>query len=100
EGEQLRLSVSDTGHGIAPADLANLFQEFRQLEGSSTRRFEGTGLGLALIKEFAGLLRGTVSVESTLGQGSTFIVHCFAPACEAAPTQVATDLAVRNLARR
>src|SRR5262245_12105463 len=100
EGERLRLSVSDTGGGIAPADLPNLFRKFRQLEGSSTRRFEGTGLGLALVKEFAGLLGGAVSVDSTPGQGSAFTVECLAPAGEAAPAQAATDQPVRSLARR
>jgi signal transduction histidine kinase len=100
EGEHLRLSVSDTGPGIAQADLPNLFQKFRQLEGSSTRRFEGTGLGLALVKEFAGLLGGTVAVDSALGKGSTFIVECLAPVCKAAPTPAAMDQQVRKLTQR
>src|SRR5262249_42612933 len=82
EADRLRLSVTDSGIGIAAADLQGLFQKFRQLEGSSTRRFEGTGLGLALVKEFAQLLGGTVSVQSTVGQGSTFTVECHAPAVQ------------------
>src|SRR5262245_8498746 len=88
EADRLRLSVTDSGIGIA--DLQELFQKFRQLEGSSTRRFEGTGLGLALVKEFAQLLGGTVSVQSTVGQGSTFTVECPAPACAAATTDPGT----------
>lgn len=70
----LHLSVADTGIGIAEAALPNLFQKFQQLEGAVSRRFEGTGLGLALVKEFTDLLEGTVQVASKLGQGSTFTV--------------------------
>jgi signal transduction histidine kinase len=97
EGDRLRLSVCDSGPGIAQADLPNLFQKFRQLEGSSTRRFEGTGLGLALVNEFAGLLAGAVSVDSSLGKGSTFTVECWAPACAGAE---APDPQVPHLAQR
>ncbi len=75
----LTLSVSDTGIGISQEDQKRLFEKFRQIEGVSTRRFEGTGLGLALVKEFAGHLGGTVSVVSEVGKGSTFTVHCQAP---------------------
>jgi PAS domain S-box-containing protein len=78
--DRLRLTVTDTGIGIAEENLANLFQKFRQLEGSASRRFEGTGLGLALVKEFAELLEGRVEVNSRPGQGSTFTVDCSAPA--------------------
>jgi signal transduction histidine kinase len=78
-GEELRLTVRDTGIGIAPEDLGGLFQKFRQVESSSTRRFEGTGLGLALVKEFAALLGGSVSVASVPGEGSAFTVALSAP---------------------
>ena len=54
------------------------------MEGSSNRRYEGTGLGLALVKEFAELLQGSVSVQSTPGQGSTFTITCKAPAAKEA----------------
>jgi PAS domain S-box-containing protein len=73
-GERVCLSVADTGIGIAETDLKNLFQRFRQLEGSASRRFEGTGLGLAMVKEFAELMDGSVSVTSHPGEGSTFRV--------------------------
>jgi signal transduction histidine kinase len=66
--------VKDTGIGIPEADVGLVFQRFRQAEAPSTRRFEGAGLGLALVVEFARLLGGDVSVESKLGVGSQFSV--------------------------
>jgi signal transduction histidine kinase len=85
DGDQLSISVSDTGIGIPESEQKNLFQKFSQVEGSSTRRFEGTGLGLAMVKEFAELLGGPVSVESVEGKGSTFTVKCLAPRTTAKP---------------
>lgn len=79
DNDQLLLSVQDTGIGIAEEEIPQLFQKFRQVEGSSTRRFEGTGLGLAMVKEFTELLDGSVSVISQPGEGSTFIIQCLAP---------------------
>ncbi len=72
--DRLQVSVADTRIGIAESDISHLFQKFRQIEGSSTRRFEGTGLGLAMVKEFAELLDGTVTVKSEPGKGSIFNV--------------------------
>jgi signal transduction histidine kinase len=79
---QLTLSVADTGIGISQADQKNLFEKFQQVEASSTRRFEGTGLGLALAREFAQLLGGTVTLRSELGEGSVFTLTCLAPAAK------------------
>jgi signal transduction histidine kinase/ActR/RegA family two-component response regulator len=69
---ELRLSVQDTGPGIAPEGLARLFEKFDQLDSSTTRRFGGTGLGLAICRELAELMRGRLSVESEAGWGSRF----------------------------
>jgi signal transduction histidine kinase len=85
DGDKMILSVSDTGIGISESDQATLFHRFRQIDSSSTRRFEGTGLGLALVKEFSVLLDGNVSVESSLNKGSTFRVMISAPEAEAVP---------------
>jgi len=74
--DRFTLSVSDTGIGIPTEERDNIFQRFHQLEGSSTRRFEGTGLGLSLVKEFTTLLQGTVTVSSKVGEGSTFTIDC------------------------
>jgi protein-histidine pros-kinase len=70
----LRLQVRDTGIGIHPEDFGKLFIEFQQLDSSATRRFGGTGLGLALTRKIVEFQGGTISVESHLGKGSTFTV--------------------------
>jgi PAS domain S-box-containing protein len=69
---ELRLEVSDTGVGIAPKDLGKLFIEFQQLDSGKGKRFQGTGLGLALTKRIVEAQGGRVGVESTPGEGSTF----------------------------
>ena len=69
---KLELEVSDTGIGMNPGQLSCMFQAFTQADASITRRFGGTGLGLALSKQLAEKLGGTITVESTPGQGSRF----------------------------
>jgi signal transduction histidine kinase/DNA-binding response OmpR family regulator len=66
------VSVIDTGPGIRPEDLSKVFEEFRQLDGSTRRRHEGSGLGLAISKRFVELHGGSIWAESALAQGSTF----------------------------
>ncbi|WP_027183073.1 sensor histidine kinase [Desulfovibrio inopinatus] len=71
---QLILEVEDTGPGISAADQAQIFEPFRQLDGSSTRKNEGIGLGLSLVKELVNVLHGELILTSTVGKGSTFRV--------------------------
>lgn len=68
----LRFAVTDTGPGIASADLQRLFEPFTQLDGSSTRRHGGTGLGLTISRRLAEIMGGSITVDTRLGQGSTF----------------------------
>ncbi|MEZ5419527.1 MAG: ATP-binding protein [Vicinamibacterales bacterium] len=70
----VRIAVRDTGIGIRADQRSRLFQDFAQIDDSTTRRFGGTGLGLALCRRLSGLLGGSVAVESTFGAGSTFSV--------------------------
>ncbi len=74
EQQFVRFCVWDTGIGIAPDDLARLFQPFVQLDSRLSRQYEGTGLGLALVQRLVDLHQGSVMVESEPGQGSRFTV--------------------------
>jgi len=74
-GDWVEIAVTDTGIGIANADLERLFVEFQQLDAGLGRRQEGTGLGLALTKRFAQLHGGDVGVQSTPKKGSTFTIR-------------------------
>src|SRR5438874_6614410 len=69
------ISVADQGIGIAPHDVDRIFDRFVQVESSSTRRFQGTGIGLSIVKQLVTLHGGRIVVESEPGRGSTFIVH-------------------------
>jgi CheY-like chemotaxis protein/two-component sensor histidine kinase len=73
-GHMLTISVSDTGIGIDPEILPKLFSSFEQGDNSITRRFGGTGLGLSICKNITELLKGTITVESEIGKGTTFTV--------------------------
>lgn len=68
------LEVQDTGPGVPHEMHAYIFDEFRQVDFSPTRRYKGVGLGLAIVKQIATAMQGTVRVQSELGQGSTFVV--------------------------
>jgi PAS domain S-box-containing protein len=72
--EFLKISVTDTGIGISPEGLERLFKPFSQIDSGLARRFEGTGLGLAMVKLLAELHGGAVAVESSVGEGSCFTV--------------------------
>jgi len=72
--DKVAIAVRDTGVGIAPEDQAAVFEEFKQVGKDSTRKAEGTGLGLALTKRFVELHGGEIRVDSAPGKGSTFTV--------------------------
>jgi signal transduction histidine kinase len=69
---RVRIAVTDTGIGIAPDKLEDVFESFRQADASTTRRFGGTGLGLAICRNLARAMGGDIAVASTLGEGTAF----------------------------
>ncbi|TLP80277.1 hybrid sensor histidine kinase/response regulator transcription factor [Maribacter sp. ACAM166] len=75
DSDFLTIKVQDNGLGLAEDDIAHLFDRFYQVDNESSNRQEGTGIGLSLAKEFVELMNGTISVDSTLGKGSTFTVQ-------------------------
>jgi signal transduction histidine kinase len=72
EESLMRFSVIDTGIGISPDDLQKLFKPFVQVDGKLSRQYEGTGLGLALVKKMVELHHGSIEVQSEIGVGSRF----------------------------
>ncbi len=92
EADRLMISVRDTGIGISADVRERLFEPFEQADGSTARRFEGTGLGLALVRQLVDLYGGSIELESEPGVGSNFVV--FIPYRDAEATLAPTDLRV------
>lgn len=85
----LAISVDDTGMGIAAEQLPHLFEKFTQADATTTRRYGGAGLGLAISRELAGLMDGTITVRSQEGRGSSFRLEL--PLRRTAPAPVQTE---------
>jgi diguanylate cyclase (GGDEF)-like protein len=88
-GEFVRFSVQDTGIGISPEDRGKIFDEFEQASTSFSKKYEGVGLGLALTRKLVELHGGKITVESNLGEGSTFtfLLPVSSPVTEAAASE-------------
>jgi signal transduction histidine kinase len=74
-GNRLRIRITDQGIGMTPEEMDRLFKPFQQVDGSITRRFGGTGLGLALSQRLMTMMNGQITVESEKGRGSSFTVE-------------------------
>ncbi len=85
EEDKLRFSVKDTGIGIKPEDMEKLFSSFQRLDETKNRKVEGTGLGLNITRQLAEIMNGSISVESTYGEGSTFTADLLQPAVDDTP---------------
>jgi PAS domain S-box-containing protein len=90
--EFLEIAVTDNGIGISGEDMAELFVPFSQIDGGLARKFEGTGLGLAMVKLLAELHCGTVAVDSAIGEGSCFTVWLPLRTAVAAPVSLEIEL--------
>jgi signal transduction histidine kinase/ActR/RegA family two-component response regulator len=91
DGARYRISVADTGAGIAPAEQARVFEKFVQVDGSTTRRHGGTGLGLAICQELARMMDSEITLTSTPGEGSTFTLEVVLASDPSAHPQTAAE---------
>ena len=97
-GDWIEIQVQDTGIGIAEPDMGRLFQNFGQARQSTSSKYEGTGLGLALSQKLCALMGGGISVQSELGEGSCFTIRVLAwmkehPVAEDLPSEAPLQLA-------
>ncbi len=91
--DQVEIQVADTGKGVAPEHLEQIFEDFVRLDASYGRASEGTGLGLAITQRLVHSMGGTISCESTVGEGSIFVITVDLPAARAPrPTPERTEL--------
>ena len=90
EGDELKFTVEDSGIGIAPSRLEQIFDPFVQEEATTTRRFGGTGLGLSISRQLARMLGGSLTAESQPGVGSRFILRVPLEECEQSPAEAAS----------
>jgi PAS domain S-box-containing protein len=97
---RLRFEVIDSGIGMTPDQIAQIFQPFTQGDASTTRRFGGTGLGLAICRRLAQMLGGEITVRSIVGCGSRFIVTIAAGSLQGAKLVVESQEAVDEVGRR
>jgi signal transduction histidine kinase len=98
EADSIELRVADSGIGIPPEKLESIFEMFQQADSSASRKYGGVGLGLYIVKKFAELLGGSVTVQSKLAEGSTFIVTL--PVGQAASGEVAGKSKTLNKATK
>jgi len=91
ENGRLKISVADTGVGIPPDVLPRIFERFWQVDNSSTRKFQGAGIGLSLVRSLCEAMDGSIRAESELGRGTTFFVELPAMRSEA-PEAIAPEL--------
>jgi two-component system, sensor histidine kinase ChiS len=91
DGDQLVLAISDNGIGIPDDAQAGLFQQFVQVDSSATRKHQGSGLGLVLVKQFSEAMGGSVAMHSREGEGSTFTVRIPHHAANGVPLATGSD---------
>lgn len=96
DGDTMEFHVSDTGQGIAPADLQRIFEDFITLDSSFGRGSEGTGLGLAITRRIVEAMGGTISCESEPGEGSVFSMIVPLPVAQTVVGKVAKEDIVEN----
>jgi CheY-like chemotaxis protein/anti-sigma regulatory factor (Ser/Thr protein kinase) len=86
DGDWVRMAVSDSGIGIPPEKIDHVFEEFSQADESTTRDYGGTGLGLPISRRFCQMMGGDITVESTVGEGSTFTIRLPLRVMDATPS--------------